>query len=252
MKRLRVPLLLTLLLPLLFACSAQSTREENASNLVRINVDLGKAYIQDGNYSQAMVKLQRALSADSNYAPAHSTIAVLYWRLGNYEKAEEHFHEALRLSPDDPLAHNSYGVFLCERKRIKESEQQFRKAYSNPLYDRPEVAYSNAGMCALREHKLDKAEKYFRAALRRNPRFAPALLRMAELSYQRQQYLPARAYFERYTEVGPETAASLWLGIRVENKLGDHNTASSYALRLKAKFPDSDETRRLLDMQSHE
>ena len=72
-----------------------------------------------------------------------------------------------------------------------------------------------------------------------------ALLRMAILSYQSSRYLPARAYLERYREVGPQTAESLWLGYRVEERLGDKDAAASYAMLLRAKFPDSQEVRLL-------
>ena len=53
-------------------------------------------------------------------------------------------------------------------------------------------------------------------------------------------------YLQRYLEVGKHTSKSLWLGIRIERDLGDNNAASSYAMLLKAKYPDAPETRELL------
>jgi type IV pilus assembly protein PilF len=242
-----------LLLPFLGACAPQSSvKKGDAKNTASLNVDLGKVYIGQHDYNRAMEKLKRALTEDPNYAPAHNTIAVLYWRLGEMDKAEQHFRRAVELAPKDSLIHNSYGAFLCARNQIPEAEAQFEAALRNPLYDNPEIAYTNAGICALRTPDKAKAEKYFRAALRRAPRFAPALFHMAEISYEQKKFLQARGYYQRYREVGPENAASLWLGILIENKLNNQDAVASYALRLKNKFPDSNEARLLSDMEKHD
>ena len=41
------------------------------------------------------------------------------------------------------------------------------------------------------------------------------------------------------------TAESLWLGVRVERRLGDRNSEASYAMQLRNKFPNSVEARAL-------
>lgn len=234
------------LLPLV-ACTPQNAREEGVNSPARLNVELGKAYIHQGDFKQAMTKLQRAVEQSPDYPDAHGTLAILYWRLGENDKADQEFRQAIRLDEKDPQFHNNYGVFLCEREQYKAAEDQFMAALANPLYETPEHAYTNAGLCALRRPDPQLAEKHFRAALQKNPKFAPALLRMGELSYDGGHYLQARAYLQRYSEVGPPTAESLWLGVRTERKLGDRDTASSYALRLRSNFPDSEQTRLLLE-----
>jgi type IV pilus assembly protein PilF len=42
------------------------------------------------------------------------------------------------------------------------------------------------------------------------------------------------------------TAEALWLGVRVERRLGDRNSEASYALQLRNKFPNSREARALV------
>lgn len=236
----------------LAACTPQNVREEGISSPARLNVELGKAYIHEGDYKQAMAKLQRAIEYSPNYPEAHGTLAILHWRLGEQDKAERAFREAVRLNPDDPQFHNNYGVFLCERERYDAAEEQFVQALANPLYETPEHAHTNAGLCALRRPAPELAEKHFRAALQKNPKFAPALLKMGEISFQGEHYLQARAYLQRYSEVAAPTAESLWLGVRAERKLGDWDAASSYALRLRANYPDSEQTRLLLESEKHE
>ena len=43
-----------------------------------------------------------------------------------------------------------------------------------------------------------------------------------------------------------DSAESLWLGLRIERKLGNKTAEASYALQLKRKFPDSPQTQALL------
>ncbi len=217
------------------------------SELASVNTQLGLGYLRNGQVRQAWERLNAALQADPDYATANNGIALVYDRLNEPEKAEQHFKRAIELNPSDSAAQTNYGAFLCQRGRIDEGEKYFLKAVENPLYDKPAMAYTNAGLCRLRADDASGAEVYFRSALRADPRFGVALLNMAELSLDNQQYLSARAYMQRYEEVSRHNSRSLWIGIRIEEKLGDKDAVSSLAMLLKASYPDSPETRMLLE-----
>ena len=78
--------------------------EEEISRAAQVNTQLGGAYLQRGQYEQALEKLQKALRYDSDYAPAHSTIAILYEQIGDVDSAEKHHKRAVRL---DALGHRA-------------------------------------------------------------------------------------------------------------------------------------------------
>ena len=227
---------------------SDSTRPGAETNdIAQTNLNLGIAYLRAGEYEKALEKLEKARHADKNYPPIYNALGVLYQQLGNKVKAEKFFLKALDLNGSDPSTLNNYGRFLCRESRFDEAETAFLKAANNPLYATPEIAFSNAGSCAMDQGKLDTAETYFRNALERNPRIAIALLQMAEISYATDNYLSARGYLQRYLEISTHTAKSLWLGIQIENELGDKDALSSYKLLLKNKFPDSKEAKLLQD-----
>jgi len=239
---------------LLAACENSAVRDsktalpkQSQNQLAQINTQLGIGYMREGNLKLAWQKLERALQEDPNFSTAHNAMGLLQQRLGDTAKAEEHFKTAVSLNPSDSAAQTNYGSLLCSTGRYQEGVQRFLNALKNSLYDRPEVAYNNAGLCTLSTGDFVTAERYFRAALERNPKIPAALLNMSELSFKKQNYLPARAYIERYQEVGKQTAKSLWLAVRIERKLGDKRTARHYALILGKQFPDSRETGLLLD-----
>ncbi len=220
---------------------------EGTNDIAQTNLNLGIAYLRTGEFEKALEKLQKARAADKNYPPIYNALGVLYQQLGNKVKAEEYYLHALGLNGSDSSTLNNYGQFLCQESRFDEAEVTFLKAANNPLYATPEIAFSNAGTCAMKQGELDTAETYFRDALKKNPKVAIALLQMSEISYATGNYLSARGYLQRYLEISSHTAKSLWIGIQVENELGDKNALSSYKLLLRNKFPDSKETSLLKD-----
>jgi type IV pilus assembly protein PilF len=244
---------ISLLCALQLACATSSSSDpqlapgDTANQLAKVNTQLGLGYLGNGQLDLAWERLNAALMEDPDYAVAHNGIALVYNRLNEADKAEEHFKRAIALNPSDSAAQTNYGSFLCEHGRIDEGEKYFMKAVENPLYKNPAVAYTNAGTCKLRADDALGAEVYFRAALRSDPRFPVALVNMAELSFDGGQYMAARAYMQRYEEVSRHDSRSLWLGIRIEDELGDKDAVSSFAMLLKANYPDSPETQRLLE-----
>lgn len=240
-------LLFCSLLILLSACkdpsSAKNTRPSiTATNEPALtNLNLAIEYMRRGNYETALAKLNRAHRADPGYYATHNVYGLLYQQLREKEKAERHFKKALSLNSNDSQTMNNYGRFLCQQGRYDEAESTFKQAADNPLYDTPEIPITNAGMCLGLAGDLAKAETYYRRALTINPKIASALIQMAELTFNRDNYMSSRAYLQRYTEVSAHTPKSLWLGIQVERVLGDRDAVSSYSLLLRNNFPDSEE-----------
>lgn len=250
-----VPLLLAASLLVQTGCTSTPAREGAGSGgtdneVAALHTRLGIGYMREEQNERAFDRLQRALEADPDYALAHLSMALLSERLNEPEKAEHHYRRAVRLDPRYSEAHNNYGRFLCQRGRYEQAEEHFLKAVANPLYDAPQAAYTNAGRCMHRAGQMDKAEQYLRKALQIDPKFAVALLDMADISYRKGRILSARGYLQRYQEVAPNTPRSLWLGIRIERTLGDRNAASSYAMLLRNNYPDSREAQLLQESEA--
>jgi type IV pilus assembly protein PilF len=242
--------ILCIALMVMAGCASSPVKESyTPEKLAELNVQLGAAYLREGNYETALAKIGKALAIDPDYPAAYNILGLIYGRLGEHQKAEEQFKKALSLDPDDATSLNNYGQFLCQLDRFAEAQSMFQKALANPLYATPQVASANAGVCAVRANDLVQAETHFRSALSIDPSVPNALLGMAELSYGQKNYVQARDYLQRYLASANHTAKSLWLGVRVERELGDQDAAASYALALRSKFPDSQETRLLMESE---
>jgi type IV pilus assembly protein PilF len=214
-------------------------------NRARVHTDLGMAYYARGNMSVAVEELRAAVQADPSYAPAHGAFGLVYMELRENELAEQSFQRGLQYAPDDPDINHNYGWFLCQIGRPAESQQYFRRALDNPLYATPGRTYAAAGTCALMQGKLKEAELNLERALKMDPNLPIAMLKLAELRYRQHRYADARAALKRYSAIGPLTAESLWLGVRIERHLGARTTELSYANQLRRRFPGSPEAQAL-------
>ena len=219
---------------------------ERASDL---NLELGYDYFRKGKLQEAKEKIDKAVEQNPRNANAQSAAGLLYDRLGEAKKAETHFERALSLDPKNPDIQNTYAAFLCARNRFAQGEKYALQAASNPLYRTPEFAYLNAGNCASKAGKLDRAEEHYRQSLKLKSRFGEALYKMADLEYRQTNYLAARAFLERYLEMGRSDASTLWLAHKIERSLGNAAAAQSYAQRLKSEYPSAVETKELIESE---
>lgn len=234
-----IRLLSIALLLVLTACASEQTRADNR-NAARVNTQLGINYAERGQYDIALEKLNRAIKQDETLASAHAAAAFVYQKTGDAKEAERHYRKALELDSEDPSLKNNFGVFLCGQLRNEEAERYFLEAARNPRYATPEAAWTNAGLCA-RSLDLDKAAKYLREALALRPDSREALAQMAIISYEKAEYLSARAFLQRYNLKASATAELLYVAARTEAELGDMGAARQYEQRLRLEFPESEE-----------
>lgn len=229
----------------LLACvSAQ--QQKNTYRIAESNLQLGVGYFQQGKTEAALVKILKALEAFPDYPEAHSSIALVYQQLDEHEKSRKHYEIALELQPGNGVIYNNYGTLLCKIGKPLEAEPHFLQALKSRGYRTPAAALENLGVCFMQVPDFDKADKYLRQALKINPRLPGALLQMAHISFEKKRYMSSRAYLQRLREVAAMGPGGLWLGIKVEKKLGDEEAVQMYGTQLRRKFPDSNETQQLL------
>jgi len=209
----------------------------------KIHTELAAAYYQAGNMAVALEETRIALEADPESVQALSVRGLVHARLKENAKAEDDFQRALKIAPKNPDVNNNYGWFLCDIGQPRQSIQYFLNALKDPLYETPEVAYANAGSCAMKAGDLDGAQNYLLEALRlsRNP--APATrYKLAELFYQRGNLDEAKVYLgEAIKAMEPPSAEALWLAVRLERKLGNKAGEGNYASQLRGRYPTSKE-----------
>jgi type IV pilus assembly protein PilF len=212
------------------------------------NIQLGAAYLQQGNLPVAKEKLEKAAKQSPKDPVVHGLLGMLYHRLGDDKQAEKEYRAALALAPADPEQLNNYAVFLCDVGRADEGVSRFEEAARNLLYRTPWAAYTNAGVCLRGVKRDSEAMPLFLRALQVNPGYAEAVAQLAELDLSEDRASDAYKRVTDFLKTNPTTPELLLLGWRAAHELKDPIGAAQMAWRMQADFPDSDQAHTLAQM----
>lgn len=231
------------------ACSSTSSRALKKSDASNYNMQLGMAYLNQGDLGLAKAKLDRAMAENPNDPNVHSAMALLEDRLGHPEKADAEFRAALSLGPRTPDILNNYAVYLCRNGRVDEGVKTFEEAAHNALYRTPEAAYTNAGVCLRGANRDTQAAMSFQRALQVRPNFSEAAFQLADLDFQRGEIAEARNQVDRFISAFDATPDLLLIGVRIARKQGDRLAEERFARKLRLDFPGSDQARALAELR---
>ncbi len=212
-------------------------------------VQLGLGYLQQGSSERAKVPLKKALAIDAGSADAHAALALVFQTEMEPKLADDHYRKALARRGNDARLLNNFGSFLFEQGRYQEALEQFQKAAQDTLYPERSRVFENLGMTALQLKQREQAKGFFERSLRLNQRQPRALLELAILSFEDKEYVPARSYYEAFSNLSEHTARSLLLGVRLARIFDDRDAAASLGLQLRRLYPATAEYQQYLSEQ---
>jgi type IV pilus assembly protein PilF len=221
-------------------------KQESADvTAAKYNVQLGTAYLQQGNYALAKEKLERAVKQNPKDPDVHTSLGLLYDRTGEIKLADRHFRESLRLAPDKPEISNNYAIYLCKNGRVDEGVERFTAVASNKYYRTPEVALTNAGVCLRGAKRLDEARKLFTRAISARPNFSEATVQLAALLVEQSNVVEARKVVDTYINAFKPNPDVLFAAVSVARASNDKLAEEKYSRTLRMEFPDSAQARAL-------
>jgi type IV pilus assembly protein PilF len=233
-------------------CVSTSTGPKKAvadtEDAADLNYQLGARYYRNGNYELARDRLLGSIEMVPNNPVAHSTLALTYEKLDKIRLATASYEEAVRLAPQNFDVLNTYAVFLCRQRQFDNAMEHFDRAIDVLENDDVEITMTNAGVCLTQKPDLAKAEEYFRMALDSQPNYGEALIQLALVKYGQEEHLAARAFLQRYLGSYPPSSGVLYLGVTIEEKLGDERARTEYSDRILREFPQSAEAKKILEM----
>ncbi len=227
--------------------TGSSRPEANKAYAAEINYELGARYFNNGNYKLARDRLVYSIDLDPKNAVAHSVLALTYENLNNIRLATQSYEQATKLAPRDFNIMNTYAVFLCRHEDYDAAMKYFDRAIKIPENDYAEITLTNAGVCLVQKPDLARAETYLRTALEYKTNYSEALIQLSLLKFAQQDYLGARAFLQRYLGGNLPTPDVLYLGVQIEEELGDARARTEYANRVLREFPQSAEAKRILE-----
>lgn len=187
--------------------------------LAEINTNLALEYLNHNASNVALQKVNAAISANPNYLRAYMVRAMIYQSLTKNNLAERDYKFILKKNPNDSEAKLNYAIFLCSPviKNYSSALNLFVQAINDALYQNPELAYLQRGICFNFQHENESAAAdYLKAMSYNNP---PNLVYyyMAQLQYDSTHYALANFYINRLYIV--QNAQTLWLRIKILHNL---------------------------------
>ena len=224
--------------------SAEITTESDeppARRRARIRLELAVGYFEQGRTEIALDEVKQALLADPTYAAAFNLRGLVYMRLNDMRQAEDSLRRAIALDPRDSDAHHNYAWLLCQQGRFDESLRTFRQALANPLYGGRAKTYMGQGLCEARAGRTADAEQSLARSYELDAANPVTGYNLAALLLARGELQRAQFYIRRLNNSELANAESLWLGIRVEDRVGDRVARDQLADQLRRRFPQSRE-----------
>ena len=208
------------------------------SNKGLANLNLAHNYMAAGQLDYAIDRANRALRSDPESPDVQIVLGMIREKLDDPVRAGQHYAQAVKFAPEAGHVLNVRAVWLCRQNETEEADALFVQAFKDPFYKNKQQAYFNAGKCALKANRLDRAEPYLRQGLLLDPEDKRLLAELADVKYRQGDYMAARAFYQRREALGEPSAELLNLAVRIEQGAGDTVAADRYRRRLNDQFPN--------------
>jgi len=217
--------------------------QTDADRRAAVRMELAALHFNNGQYSTALDEIKLALQAKPELGPAFSLRGLVYASMGEEALADESFNRALQINPRDADTLHNRGWFLCQRNKFTEADRFFEQALAVPQYRDTPRTFMAQGVCYARAGKLDEAERKLTQAYELDAGNPTTALNLAEVLYRRGEYERARFYIRRINQRDEfSNAQTLWLALRIENRLGNRGAVDEFGRQLRNRFPQASET----------
>ncbi|MFO1262414.1 MAG: type IV pilus biogenesis/stability protein PilW [Rhodoferax sp.] len=215
--------------------------EPESRKRARLRLELAAAYLDKGQTTDALDHVKQSIAADPNMADAYSMRGLIYMRMNEMGLAEESFKRALSLNPRSASVQHNYGWLLCQTKRYAESAQMFSSALANPTYGERAKTWMAQGLCQQRAGERAEAEASLMRAYELDAGNPIVAYNLSLMLFQRGDLVRAQFYVRRLNNSELANSESLWLGIKVERRLGNREAMDQLGAQLKKRFAQSRE-----------
>lgn len=215
--------------------------ERSDEQALRDYLQLATGYLEQNDLANTKRHLDNAAALDANNSDVAALWGLVYAQEREPDLADQQFRRALRIDPGNSQARNNYAAFLFAQSRFDDAYEQLESVVADTSYNNRAQAFENLGLAALRLERLEDAEYAFTRAVQLNNNQLRSSLELASLYVQKQDLRQASIYYRNYLTLlqlyrSAQSARGLWVGIQLENALGNADNARAYGAQLEASF----------------
>ena len=215
--------------------------EPESRKRARIRMELAVGYFEQGQTNVALDELKQVIASDPTFPDAYNLRGLIYMRLNDMRQAEDSFKRAVSLNPRDGNVQHNYGWLMCQQGRYDEAARAYDVAMANPMYAGRAKTLMAQGLCEARAGKTAEAERSLARSYELDAGNPVTGYNLAGLLFRRGDFNRAQFYIRRLNNSDLANAETLWLGVKVERRLGDRVAMVQLADQLRKRFPKSRE-----------
>ena len=184
--------------PVLSATLMRSITENN----------LGTAFLEKGQYDQAIAHHQRSIALRPDYAPGHNNLGAALRAAGRLDEAIASYQKALELKPDFASASYNLANAQLEQGKAGDSVESFRRSIeANP---NSVEAHNNLGIALANRGDAAGAIAEFRAALAIDDRSVHAHRNLGNMLVDAGQRAEGMSHLERAAQLAPSEPEAIY------------------------------------------
>ncbi len=144
---------------------------------------LGKAYLRDAQYNEAITHFNKVLELDPDFVDAHCELCRAYLAQNALDNAEVSALNAQHLAPNVPVvqsivdalkdAHYDTGITALNASRYSDAVESFQKTITFDAAHKE--AYHSLALAYFGQHQLQEAKDAVQTALKIDPNYTAAL-----------------------------------------------------------------------------
>ena len=218
-----------------------SSASPEVQRAARTRLDLATSYLEINRLDVALEEVSYALALDPGMTDAYLVRGLVLAQRQDFAAAKADYERVLRVRPDDAYVIHNMGFLLCQQKQYDEAQDWFHRALAIPGYSSRARTLMAQGLCfqaAGKSHQAIDSLTQAHALENNNPVVA---YNLAALLYGRGEVANAQVYLRNLNASNLANAETLWLGIKVENAMGNAIGVRELGNLLGQKFPLSRE-----------
>jgi tetratricopeptide (TPR) repeat protein len=189
------------------ADAENAERRQKSAAEVRLNLDQGLQFFNQGEYEQALTVFNAALELDDQQPALWANVGNAHSKLNQNEQAIEAYQKAIDLAPEDPTLYQNMGGLYASMGDTEKARELYQKAVSLSAYGDPKdaaVNYYNMGVTFINSGKSEEAIEALTKALEADPGYADAHYQLGISMLGTGQMEESADHLKKYLELAPQ------------------------------------------------
>jgi protein O-GlcNAc transferase len=167
-----------------------------------LHYNLGKAYIENNQYSEASKVLKTALELNPRYARATLLYGIALYAMGDHAQGFQYVHHACDLSGELEISLQR-AAEEADQQGEKETTLRLLKAMNEPRTE-DSLYYADKAREAYRKGDFETAVKEMQEAVALKPHYADLQNLLGTYLYEAKRYAEAVVVFARAIQINPQ------------------------------------------------